>query len=172
MVQVAAPLRLYSIQCQVEFEDIHARLTQKAELAPLRELVHQSPDNRLTQATCFCHARDLVEGCGDTDVRVKTRARGGNQIHRDGLGVGRIGGFQCGDAGFDRLQQGRVGRAEVGPGGSRGVIRIRSGGRKASPEIFRVVERLADQTRANSLAISDDQAAIGLTGKNEFERSR
>ena len=45
---------------------------------------------------------------------------------------------------------------------------IGRGGREPSPEVLGVVERLADQGRADDLAILLDQAAIGLVGKNHL----
>ncbi len=43
-------LLFYSIQRQIEFQDIHARFAQEAELASLGVLVHQGAHGRFAQA--------------------------------------------------------------------------------------------------------------------------
>ena len=99
----------------------------------------------MAQAAQAGDTRELVEGGGDTDSGVQAGAGRGDQVNRDELGVAGIGGLQGGDAGLDFVQQGRVGRAEVGAGGGGGVIRIGSSGREATPEIFGIAKLLADQ---------------------------
>jgi hypothetical protein len=52
-----------SVQCQIEYKDIHPRFTQETELTPFSILIDQGNYRRFTQAACSGYAGDLVECC-------------------------------------------------------------------------------------------------------------
>ncbi len=68
----------------------------------------------------------------------------------------------------DRIGQGRVQRALVGPAGPAGVVGHGSGGRRPTPDVLRVAEVLPDQRRADRFAVAQDQAARGLVRKRRL----
>ena len=57
---------------------------------------------------------------------------------------------------------------EVRAGRGAGVVGEGRGGRGPAPEVLRVAERLADQRRADRLAVPHDQAAVGLVREDDL----
>src|SRR5262245_52091486 len=66
------------VERQVQLEDVDARLAEHAERATLRVLTDERRDLCHRQVAGARHARDLVLGCGDADVRVEPASRRGH----------------------------------------------------------------------------------------------
>jgi len=70
-----------------------------------------------------------------------------------------MGGFQGFHAALDRIELGRIDRPQVRAARRPAVI-CRRGRRGPAPEVFLIVERLADQPTADDFAVARDQAAF------------
>ena len=77
---------------EVEEEDVHARLAEEAEEAPLRPAGDERLEVGGRDARLLRDARDLPEREVGGDVRIEARARGGDGVGRDGaLRAGVLG---------------------------------------------------------------------------------
>src|SRR6187431_2747022 len=103
---------------------------------------------------------------------IEAAAGGGDEVDWWSVFLSRIGRLEGGDAIFHRGFQGGVRGAEVGAARRAGVVRLGRGGGGSAPEVFGVVELLADQPAADRLAIFDNQAAGRLTGKYRNSHTR
>src|SRR6266567_4918904 len=93
------------------------------------------------------------------DVRIEARAGGGNQVYRD-VGI-RVLRLQRCDIGGDTVDQLLVRRGVVGAARVGGVIAVACS-RWPGVEVLRAGKRLADDARADELAILLDQLAVRL----------
>ena len=144
---------------------------QHAELAWFGVGRDQRPHLALVEATHTRDAPHLVVGRRRTDVRIEPAGRCRHQVLRHRCLVVRIGLFQGGNALLDRVDQRRIGRTLVGAARRHPVVGLRTGGRRAAPEVLRIRKRLADQRRADRLAVAHDQAAIGRVAHRELRHA-
>ena len=79
------------VERQVQHQDVHDRFAQDAELAALGVGIHQLPHGVFGQPTLARDARHLENRRGRADVRVEPRARGRDQVDRNGhAGIVRL----------------------------------------------------------------------------------
>ena len=71
------------IESQIKPKDIHARFTEDTELALSDVALDEGSDLILADTTNTCDSRYLEQRCGGTNIRIQTRARGGNEINRN-----------------------------------------------------------------------------------------
>ena len=150
------------IQREVELQDIYPRFAEETELLALGLLCDECRHVTLGQVPLAGDAGDLVIRCSDADIRIEAAPRGGDEIDRNRLGIGRIGRMEGIDPGLYLIDESRVGRADIRAGGYRGIIGYHACGRETTPEIFRGGERLADEGRTDNFAIVLDEIPVCL----------
>src|SRR5580765_7158694 len=146
---------LLVVERQVQFENVHPRLAEKAELPSLGVSVDQLPDHVRLELARLGNAPHLVQRRSGADVRIETAAGSRDQIDRDRRGVARVGRPQRIHAPLDRLDERGIRRAEIRARRGARVVPERARRRRAAPEVLGIVERLADERRAYGLAVLD-----------------
>ena len=167
MRQRLAVILFQCVQGQVEFSTFTRGSPRKPNWRPC-VLVQHGTDGGFAQAARFCNARELVERGGYTNIGIQAGTGGCHQVDRDELAVGRVGGFQGGDASPDSIEEGRVGRAR---GWSRRKPRHYRGKArwpKGAPRNISGRRMAGRSVLSRRFVLSDDQASIGLSRENEL----
>ena len=132
----------------------------------------------LTQPTGSGDPANLIGGGRWAHVRIQSTPGGGDQVHRDRGLVARVRFLEGRDPCLRGLHQGGVERAIIGAGRAGEFVAVkRRVARRARrgetpPEIFRVVEGLPNEGRADGLSVPDDKTAIGLPWKDDLGNTR
>ena len=117
-------------------------------------------------------ARGLVARRGRADVRIEPAGRGRDQVDRHRRGVARVGRAQASMRPLTASTSAGFSGPWLEPPEAAAVVGHRRGGRRPAPEVLRVAEVLADQRRADRLAVAHDQAAGGLRREQRPARRR
>ena len=117
----------------------------------------------------FRDAGRLRQRVRRADLRVEAAGRSGDRVGGNRAGVIRIVFAELRGVFLQTIGQRRVGGPEVRAAGVRRIIRILRGPRM---KILRLREILADDFRADDLAVALDQAAVGLLVKQQSGRVR
>ena len=99
------------IQSQIQQQHIHARFTQKAELASFGVRCDHLPNLLFGHAAFARHAGNLKIRSGRRNVWIKARSGSRNQINRNWLA--RILGLQFLNVALDPINQFLAGRPKV-----------------------------------------------------------
>ena len=160
--------RQQPVEVEVQLEDVDDRLAEEAEQGLRRVPGDDGAHGVRGHAPGGRDPGHLVVGRGRADVRIEAGGRGRDQVDRDRArcrwrpAAGR-------PAPVMRSMRALLVGPEVGPGARRAVVAGRvaasAGRRGPAPEVLRLVEGLADQARADGLAVDGDERAVGLAGK-------
>ncbi len=113
----------------------------------------------------------LVARRGEADLGIEAARRRRHQVDRHRRGVAGVGGAQRLDAPLDRIEQRRIRRPLVRAARAAAVVGHRRGRRGTAPEMLRIAEVLADQPRADGLAVALDQAAARLVRERRLRHA-
>src|SRR5258708_24851653 len=145
------------VELQIQFQDIDARFTQKSQVAIHCVFADKTANVVFFHATRMSHARNLEVCGGRGDIGVQARARGGHQVHRD-WNIGILG-LELLYIALYAFDQNLVGGTEIGAAaGSRIVSASGAGWPRMAISLLR--ERLSDDPRAHSLAVSFDRLSV------------
>ena len=157
------------VEREVQQQHVDHRFAEDAELAALGVRVHQLPHVVLAQRPLARHARHLERGRRRADVRIEPGCP--SVVTRSiGTGDARILGLEPRDVGRDPVDQLLVGRTEVRSRRGPGVVAA-AGRRRPRVEVARRGERLADDARADDLAVALDQLAVGLVREQHLRQA-
>ena len=165
-----------SIECEVELEDVDARLAEEAEAAAVGVLLDQLLDGREGQMADGRDATRLERGVGRRDVGIDAGARrrhgvDGNVVDREPRVVrpleleDRLGVLR------DELREIRARRPEVQEGRRARVVRRRRP-RRTLVEVARPGEALGGELRADDVPVAVDQAAVDLAREGNRREGR
>ncbi len=139
------PSHEQAVQVQVELQHVDPGLAEEEQRRLLGVPLDGRADHVLGETTGGGDPGHLVGGCLGADVRVETGGGAGHEVDRDGrVAVGRP---QRGDPVGHVLDELGAGGPEVGARGRHRVVAGAGGGRP-TPQVLRVLERLADEARA------------------------
>ena len=126
--------------------------------------------HRARVEACAPPRADLYSRGRRADVRDRARCRRGDEVdrHRRACCRDRPSRSALDRGPATASEQRRVRRAVVRAGRRARVVGERRRRRQPAPEVLRVVERLADQRRADGLPVAHDQAAVALRGKDDL----
>src|SRR5262249_37782591 len=146
----------HAVEGEVEQQNVDARLAQDTELPALDLGFDQLADARLVELPRLRDPGHLVERGRRADVRVEPASRGGHEVDGDWRLVVGICPMECVDPCFRGGMERGIQRTVVGAGRGSGVVGEWSRRGEPAPEILRIVERLADEARADRLAVPHD----------------
>ena len=157
------------VQRQIQLQNVDARLAQECRTAGLRcwRPPVAGPRPALMPRAAATRADLGFRRCG-ADVGIEPAAGSRQQVGRHRAGERGVLGAELLQVALHPVDQLLVGGAEVRAAGRQAVVAIVAGGRGAAVEILGPGEVLADQLRADDLAVGRDQAAVGLVRENDL----
>lgn len=164
---------IFSVQSQIEFDDVDARLAQKAEVAAVGVLIDEFFQVVFTHVAGFRHAGNLQQRVFDADMGIKTAGGGLDGVGGNGLIIRKIICLAIiGDALLDGIMQRLRGRAIITAARAGGII-TGAGGRGPWSEVFIRAESLTEEGGSDGLAIAvQNKTAIGLFWKEQLSGSK
>ncbi len=148
---------------EVEIEDVHARVAEHAERAPIGVVVDQPVDDLDRQGSGGGDPRRLEAGVGDRDVGVETGRRRGHGVDRH-LDIVRQPVASRGrrpPARSTAARSSALSGSQVGARAGQAVVPV-AGRRGTGLEPLVTVERLTDQGRPDDLTVAFHQGTVGL----------
>ena len=159
------------VKGEVEKQDVDPPLTeQRRSSRPSVCSLTRARTSVLGQSARLGDARHLKQGSYRRDVRVEAAAGGGDQVGRH-RGTWVLGSSLSTSA-RTAVDERATGRAKVRAAGGAGIVAVFAGGRRPAVEVTVAGEVLADQLRADHMAVPFDQAAVGLVREGHLGDAR
>jgi hypothetical protein len=162
--------RMHCIQLQIQFQNIHSRLSQESPLPPFAMLRHQSAQIALTHSALPRHTRNLKFRRRRRNMRIEPRSRTSNQIRRNPRP--RIFRLEPLHVAIHSRNQRRIRRPQIGSSSTRRIRIISSRPRSRRPrmKISRRSKRLPNQTRSHHLPAQVNDFSIRLPRKRPLRQ--
>src|SRR5271170_7049770 len=140
---------IFAIQCEIQQQNIHARLTQKAQVPALCMSVNERANLRIGNSACSRNAMCLCRGGCGANMRIKPASRGRYQVSREWAGIRRILFLELLGRCFHAVDQLLIRRPEVRAAGCGGIVTIVARRGWARLEIASLRKILPDQLGAD-----------------------